>query len=215
MHSVDTLAVGVFLGVRALHCIRISYDDITSSLNRWLTHNQRYAPLLGAKNRDFLLHHSGTASPSVTTLRKLKPRQEQVTHGEYCSQLIDRSWLLVGMVSKSQKVDRSILDPILDQFWTNRNLYINKSSQFGPKKDFGPFLTVGSYQTLQVLCSNIMFFIITATTIYQEQAEDKNKVQKEKCEVQKHKRAMKPWWSQPNQKNGPFQYISKTIVIYI
>ena len=67
----------------------------------------------------------------------------------------------------------SILDPILETFWTTRNLYMHNSGQSGPKKDFGPFLTVGSYQTLHVLCSNIMFFIITATTIYQEQAEDK------------------------------------------
>ena len=67
----------------------------------------------------------------------------------------------------------SILDPILEKFWTTRNLYINNSSQFGPKKNVGPFLTVGSYQTLHVLCSTIMFFIITATNIYQEQAEDK------------------------------------------
>ena len=82
----------------------------------------------------------------------------------------------------------SILDPILEKFWTTRNLYMNNSGQSGPKKDFGPFLTVGSYQSFQVLYTNIMFSIITATNIYQEQAEEK----KVKEKVQKHKRSMKP-----------------------
>ena len=77
----------------------------------------------------------------------------------------------VGGPTKCQNVDLSILDPILEKFWTTRNLYINNSSQFGPKRDFGPFLTVGSYQSFHDLWSNIMFFIITATNIYQEQAE--------------------------------------------
>ena len=67
----------------------------------------------------------------------------------------------------------STLGPILEKFWTTRNLYINNSGQFEPKQDFGPFLTVGSCQTLHVLCSTIMFCIITATNIYQEQAAEK------------------------------------------
>ena len=123
--------------------------------------------------------------------------------------MIDKIWLLVGMVSKSQKVDLSILDPILEKFWTTRNLYITNSSQFGPKRDFGPFLTVGSYQSFQVLCSNIMFFIIKATNIYQEQAEEKKAFD----EVKIIRDLWKP--DKANQKYGPFQYISKTIVIYI
>ena len=66
----------------------------------------------------------------------------------------------------------STLGPILEKFWTTRNLYINNSSQFGPKRDFGPFLTEGSYQSFPDLWSNIMFFIKTATNIYQEQTEE-------------------------------------------
>ena len=66
----------------------------------------------------------------------------------------------------------STLGPILEKIWTTRNLYMHNSIQFGPKRDFGPFLTEGSYQSFHNLWSNIMFFILP-TNIYQAQAEDK------------------------------------------
>ena len=67
----------------------------------------------------------------------------------------------------------STLGPILDKFWTIRNLYIHNSGQFKPKMDFGSFLTEGSYQSFHTLWSNIMFFILPATNIYQDKAEEK------------------------------------------
>ena len=80
------------------------------------------------------------------------------------------------MVSKCQNVDLSILEDFSGKILENGTLNTNNSGQFEPKEVFGPFLTVGSYQSFQDLCSNIVFFIITATNIYQEQAEGKKKV---------------------------------------
>ena len=67
-------------------------------------------------------------------------------------------------------------------------------------------------QSFQDLWSSIMFFTITSTNIYQDKAADKKLIM-DQLRCKNIRDLWNPWWSQPNQKNGPFQYISKTIVI--
>ena len=72
--QMDTLAVGVFLGGH-VHCaIRISTEIIKSFLllAQMVSHDCVKNPPQGPKTRVFLEHHSGTASLSVSPLRKLK-----------------------------------------------------------------------------------------------------------------------------------------------
>ena len=127
--------------------------------------------------------------------------------------MIDRSWLLVcgGVPQSARMLPCQFWKTILDNFWTTRNLYINNSSQFGPKKILVLFWLWAAIRHFMFCVPTLCFSSLQPPPSTKNRLKTKNKA----FEVQKHKRAMKPWWSQPNQKNGPFQYISKTIVIYV